>query len=335
METVIPASAPPDSTPTTISASEAAVEKQSFADFRDAERAKETGKPLPPVEQSFEDLENKPPVISTDGRSISKRQEKQNEAIREAVARATAEKDTEIARLRAAVPPPAAAPVTTSTAAAVPEWKRIAALPNAPKLSDTNPDGTAVYATLEEFNAAQNWFIDDVRQQQRQAQTAEAKAVESVTQTITGYQGRIAEAGGKPFLDALIPEVQQLRPIESLIANGEPQRNIGPRNVLTSEIIKSASAPQLLKHFSDHPDELKEFDGLKNSTEVLIAFGKVLAKVDAPTQQAALKTVTSASPPPTTLSTARSAAPADAVAAAVNRNDFRAFRDAERAARRA
>lgn len=313
--------APVVDTPAETSASVAAVEKQDFGAFRQAEKAERAGKPLQAV--AVAPTEDEPPAGTAPvERQPSKRQQATNDAIRLAVDHATADLAAENAALRAKVAPAPAEPAKP-VPVTLPEYKRLMALPDFPKLAD--------YDSLEEHSAAVSLFALDQRDAQRAGKDADAKAVEAITKTITGFQEQIATAGGKAFMDSLSPEVGALRPVEALHANGEAAK-VGPLNVLTSEIVKSAHAPQLLKHFSDHPEDLDRIAACRNVAEVYTEYGKVLARVDTPASASVVpKTLTSAPPPPTTFGTARSAAPADASSAAVQSGDFRAFRASERA----
>lgn len=316
----------------------AATNDNNFGAFKEARRAEQAGKPLPNVPVKAEAEASAPPPAPTspevgektaeptpEARELSKRQQKQNDAIREAVDRATADLRAENERLKAAQKPasePAKPPTPDQ-----PEYKRIVAMPNAPKLAD--------FDSVEEHAAAMALFVDDQREQARAAKEATERATSEVTKTIETFQGQITQAGGKAFLDKLIPEVQQLQPVEALHARGAGDQ-VGPLNVLTSAIVKSARAPQLLQYFSDHPDALDTVKACATVGDVYRALGTVEAKLDAPSPAApAPKTITSASQPVTTLSTARSAAPADAEHAAIEQNDFRAFKAIQLEKRRA
>lgn len=307
----------PTETATTQTASHAAVVADDFGAFRAAERAEARGTPQPdvPVPPPAEPVATEPPPEPA--RTLSKRQQEQNERVRLAVERATADLRAENERLKATAPKETPAPPAPKPA----PYKAYLELPGAPKLAD--------FESLEEHSAAMAVFIADQRLAEREAvRAAEADAraagAEAV-KTLETYQGQIAAAGGTAFLDQLTPEVQQLRPVEALQARGETA--IGPLNVLTSEIIKSAIAPQLLQHFSDHPEELRRFETLPHPAAVYRELGKLERALEPPSPSSA----SYATPPkPPRILEPRPAAAADPVRAALDRNDFRAFRAAER-----
>src|SRR3989442_13142458 len=114
---IAPAAPAPSAEPVaapTQTAVEAAVVSGDFGSFKEAGRAERVNKPLPdvplevPSDPPTAKAATPAPVAPAPERTLSKRQQDINDRIREAVERATADKDAEIARLRTSQP---AAPV--------------------------------------------------------------------------------------------------------------------------------------------------------------------------------------------------------------------------------
>lgn len=122
------------------------------------------------------------------------------------------------------------------------------------------------------------------------------------------------------FAERVLPTVGQAVPVEMLPAGS----TYGPHNVAAQEIFESAVAPQLMLHFSEHPDEWQALLSLSPAA-VVKAVAKVEARLDPASPKP--KTVTSAPPPPTTLG-GKGKPPVDEVLEASARGDWRAYRDA-------
>lgn len=330
-ETTVTAPAPTtDTTPTPEPATVAATKARDFGAFKEARRAERAGTPLPAVETEAKPAT--PSAETPESRQLSKRQQDANERTRLAVERATADMKAELDRLKAEVSQRSAAPkADTPPAPSTPEYKRILALPDAPKLTDFDgPDALAEHTAAVALFVAQH--VETERSQRESAHRAATQAHQDAEKTITTFQGHIQKAGGKVFLDSLSPEVGALRPVEALEAHGQ-QAQVGPLNVLTSEIIKSDNPTKLLKHLSDHPDELARFAALRTPAAVLKEFGKLAALVDAPTPAAAPTKLVSSAPAPVRQVETRNAAPRNPEIDAVTRRDFGAYRAARMAAR--
>ncbi len=306
---------------------------------RAAERAAQAGTPKPDVavvepEEAPAPAVGEAPAAGGEPRKLSRTQEKLNREIQQAVDRATTALQAENARLKALAAPPKTEPATpvdrTPAAPAKDAYKRYLQAPGAPKLAD--------FDTLEDHAAAMALFMADARHAERVTQDAHARAVveaeQKATATITGFQQQVTEAGGKDFLAKLHPEVQALRPVEALEAAGELHQ-AGPLNVLASELVKSARAPQLLQQLSAHPELLQRFRSATSVAEVYRHLGALESALDAPSDgRPHPKTVTSAPAPIRTLD-ARSGVSSDPALEALQRDNFRAFRLAERARERA
>jgi hypothetical protein len=167
--------------------------------------------------------------------------------------------------------------------------------------------------------------IDTEREQRAAAETA-GKAEE---ERIKSFKGRINQAGGNAFLEGVSEEVRALKPAQAAKVAGEP---VTARHVVASELIKSDVAPALMKHWTDHPEDLAKFDTCSDLPALLREFGRQEARVSAAPATPA-KTVTSAPPPPTTLGS-HPVESADRMEAAWRSGDMAAFK-AERRRERA
>ena len=155
-----------------------------------------------------------------------------------------------------------------------------------------------------------------------------------------------ASAADPTFTDALTPEVRALRPFAAL-QPGEPG---GPANVVAEQVFDSPIAPQVLRHFSEHPEALARLITMPPEIQAMPAavqvsrqlqwivkeFGKLEAALSAPATTATpLPTTLTHAPPPAQTLGSRPAPPVDPKAAAVksgNTAAYRAIRRQERAA---
>lgn len=362
--------------PTTVSAERAASEAGDFSAFAAADLAKRTGTPLPDV--AVEPNDDTPAAApGPDGRPISRRQAKINDAIRESVERATADSRAEIARLTAenarlrtpAAPAPTPAAPTPAATPTVADYKRYAAMPEAPRLSDVDAAGVPVFDSVEEHSAAMAAFVMEQRMAeqgaaaQRQREDASLAEAGRVRETRLREQLSAAQTADPAFGSKLSSEVRDLVPASSLrfdaqgqtvTAAGHVVAGVGPLNVLWDHVYNSAHVPQLLLHFSAHPEDLRRFetrpahlDALPLPTlirewdrHIAIEFGKLeasfaaAAPASAPVVPAKPSTISSA-PAPAPVHT-KTGSSGDAKAAALERGDFATFDrldQAERAAR--
>ena len=342
IETPAAPAAAPTPAPTTVSASLDAVTKGDYSAFHESEAAARRGTPKPSVEATIEtpaapvtEPPSTPAAPPTEARAISKRQQDLNDRIREAVTRATAEKDAEIARLRGAQPQPQPA---AEPAPREPAWKRIAAMPDAPKLAD--------FDSVEDHAAAMALFVDEVRHAERttEAQTRTAREQHDADETarISAFDARVtALAEHDPEIVSVIAPVA-----EALGKAG------GPYGIISSLALDSPVGPQLLRQFKEHPEELHALATMPESLrglppQVAIArhiqlivkgVGKLETKFDtveepAPVAAPAASPISAALPPLPTISRAGSSV--DPKAAALAKGDFAAFSQLERADRAA
>ncbi len=337
MDTQTPQPTEPVKVPATV----AATVSRDFGAFREASQAKQAGKPLPEVELPKETVTGDPTeagrAVNAKQRRREREQQRINEQIRSGVEAATKAKDDEIAALKAK---PAAEHVAAPVAAAkveepakpiepaVPAYKRIMGLPDAPKIEEF--DGPNA---LGEYQAAVTLFVQNTLDQEKQHGEQVKSHAQKLIARDDSYRERVAPKGDMTFLKSLHPKVidPSFRPVESLKrdAQGNISEPYGPLNILASKVVESEQAKPLLQHLSDHPEEMDRFAKLGTPDAVLIEFGRLVASLDPPKEETAPrpKLVTDASRPVTQF-TARNAAPSDPVMKAVKDRDFRAFRAA-------
>lgn len=341
-----------------VSATRDAANRGDFSAFDKADNASREGKPLadvpvatksgPPAEGVTRPAEVKP---------LSNRQQRANDAVRDAAERAVADavrdRDAEIVRLRAQIAAPttrAAAPAQPAAPATIPEYKRITALPGAPKLNDVDAQGNPLYESVEEHSAAMHLFVQQALTSERNAQTSHEEVAAVERARIDGFLERLeaAKTADPEFLNKLTPEVKALKPISGLAR--DQQGNItepsGPLNVLWELVYDSPVLDQLLLHFSAKPEALRAFEQMPAAVQKLPArmrtsahirrivqqFGALEASFGTPSTPAApvaaapaasTSTITSAPPPPPALS--RSGSSTNTKASAIARGDFATF----------
>lgn len=223
--------------------------------------------------------------------------------------------------------PPASKPAPT--AADVPEWKRWATHPNAPKIED--------FPVYEDFVTASAVFaaekVQEAREQRARLDQASRERMQSIDQTISTFKGRVDEAAkADPTFEAKIhPGLMEIRPAFAL-APGEP---LQPVNAIMQACVESEAAPALLLHFSS-PEGRKEWQELAKEptpASMLRRFGRIEARILAgstASAPAAAKPVTSAPDPPTTLG--RRAASSDPLGSALRDGNYTAYKRAADAA---
>ncbi|HYD54584.1 MAG TPA: hypothetical protein VEA99_18260 [Gemmatimonadaceae bacterium] len=175
--------------------------------------------------------------------------------------------------------------------------------------------------TYEEYIDARTEWRWEQRQHAEQAAAVTRQRVRAFTERYTA-----AQAADPTFVQSLSPAVLALQPIDAL----PPGAAVSPLNVLAQEIVQSEVAPQLLRHFSAHPQEL---EALRHAAPAVVV--RTVAKLEARLEGAAQAgsvtpqpTVTQAPEPPPTLGS-KPAQPVDEAAAAVARGDFRSYAAAE------
>lgn len=330
-----PVDTPTPETPQTQPATREAVQKGSFADFRAASRAKLAGQSLPdaPIQPA---ASGEPASAKPAPKKIALSPDELNDRIRTAVERAIQDHD----RLRAQPVPPAR-PMTPPPPV-VPDWQRYAAKPDAPKLEQ--------FESVEAHTAAMSAFV--ARQMLEERDTAQRQSAEQAALTeaqMTRAHGLIervnqAKASDPDFISKLSPEVLALKPFDALL----PGEASGPANVIAEQIFDSPLAPQVLRHLSEHPEDLQRLTSIPDFLQtvppalrtrqhigwIVREFGKLEAQLAATGTPSVSRAPSAPSPVPvpTTLGT-KPAAPTDPLRAAHASNDFGAFRRASQAAR--
>lgn len=336
-----PVAAPAVETPSApVTAVDQAVAGHDVAAFRSARAAERTGKPIAPTPAPAADPDDdaaddaRPPTPAAAPaapvRTVSKRQQQIND-----YERRLAEQTAELTRLRAQMtaPPAAAAPAAPATPATptIPDHKRFAAMADAP-----NEDA---FETYSEYTAALSLFIADKRYEERdQARTARDQQTQHERAIATrddAFRSRVdqARAADPTFDTRVTPAITALAPIEAVVAAGKPVTSL---NALATEFLENDLGPQLMVHFSEHPEDLQRFARLQ-PRQFLLELGKLetlLTPALAPAAEPP-KTVSSAPEPPRTLGSrpADTANPIDSAVASRDVSAFRAARLAERTAR--
>ena len=322
----------PAATPAPATAVDQAVTSRDFGKFREAKRAAESGKPLEPAPPAKEPAAAATPAATAPAAAVSRRQQEINEHIRRAT---TAEQENtqlreRLARLEAGRPADAQRPGDRPTPPA-------AATPAAPAqpAATADPEPTIdQFDSYEKFVSAQSrWAARQeitAREQAAQTRAAAERRAEADRTRATRFSDSVQTElkTDAQFLSKVSPEVLALKPFSAL-AQGERG---GPRNAIAEELLDSDVAPQLMRHFTEHPEELTRLERQPNVRALVREFGKLesrFAKTAAPAAAAPEpKTVPTAPAPPQTLGT-RPSDPPDAVASAVKSRNFAAYREAK------
>ena len=234
----------------------------------------------------------------------------------EATERAT-RLERELADLRAAAPKPDAPKASSTTPP--PSLADTVAAPDLskPALSDVAFFAAYPEASLGDFNRYVTRHEMGLATRQTQAQAARQTREQAARAAMAP-----AEKADAAFMSKQSPDVVALTPIDFLA----PGQTVTAANVVAQEMFVSPALPQLMQHFTDHPEELAR---LKTLPPLAIAreIGRLEAKVvSAPAPRP--QTVSTAPPPPTTLGT-KVVTQADEVESAVAAGDFRRYREAQ------
>jgi hypothetical protein len=332
----------PAAAETHTAATHAAVEGN-FREFREARRAERAGKPLADVPAPAAAApagdkaapESATPAAPVE-RTISKRQEDINNRIREAVERATADTQRELAELRARVAAPPAArtdpPAAPATETKVAEWKRLASMPDAPKLAD--------FDSVEEHAAAMAFFVNKTLHQERLDQEAGRQSEESRARYLNErgqeYGGRLAAAkeADPDIVSKIAPAIMAARPLSGLSDAERPKATFA--NLVAETGLFSEDPAGLYVYLSANEKEAARIASLPTPEAALRALaqldGRLTAARSAPAAPAkTTKTLTDAPAPDNTVGSRASDAAADPVMAAAKKGDFKQFRAAKRA----
>lgn len=213
--------------------------------------------------------------------------------------------------------------------------------------ADSSPATVAKFADYAEWlqqhpDATYEDYLDartDHRWAEQERVKAERAHAEAARTQLTGraqsFRDRLnAAVQAEPdFFEHISPEVAtQLTPLVEF-QQTHPNQPIPARVVIAEEIIGSPVGPQLMRHFSDHPQELQALLGSTDYTAIVRAIGKLEARLEAPPSSTGTPPpvpVTKAPPPPPSAGK-RTAAVTDERRSAVERGDFDAFNRAETA----
>lgn len=339
-----------------VTAEQAAVAEGDFSALQNATRARKQGKPLPDVGEAtpkppVAKLGPQSPIPSNVKRRVS--QDEINEQIRKGV-------EAELARRtgQPAAPPRAAAPLPPLPPSAPPpataaDWKRYASMADAPKLAD--------FDNLEEHTAAMALFVADKRFEERERDTSERQRaqrdLQALHQEAQQYADRMRKAFEQdPDLEILVQSSEEaartakaagvpLKDVRAALA-AKPISAMSPQerqsasfaNIVAEAIFRSEQPGTLARHLADHPEEADRIVSLPSS-QWLLALSRLDGRLETPAQLTRLSApprVSSAPAPPTTLGR-KPATPADPKRAALEANDFGAYRQAlhkDRQARR-
>jgi len=173
--------------------------------------------------------------------------------------------------------------------------------------------------------ARQEWKA----QESLRLQAAQLDRVQTAIRTRdTAFQERLnaVRSADPEFAASLSPEVQALRPFSAL-RPGEPITDPAG-HAIADAILESSVGPQLMRHFSQHTEELARLRTVPPAA-LFRAIGRLEAQIDAPSATpAGPPPVTHAPAPGTTLGSRPVQPPADAAADAEQRGDFIAYKDA-------
>lgn len=335
-----PAAQPaPTPAPAPASATDAAVQSGNFKDFRAAKRAERAGTPLATPSADSSPAAPATPAASTDatptpasepGKPAEKKADghkgNAETRVRELLTEQR-ELKAELARLRAGQTQPPPTPNAEASSAQTPA----PASTDDPKPDPTDatkyPDGQYDPKFIEDLG---RWAARDERRTSdtaAQTKARETARTEASRRRDVKFTERMdaAKAADPEFLDSLSHEVKLLRPTDALGAD----ERITARNALADEILSSDVAPDLLRHFSDHPEDLRRFDAM-GPRDLLREFTKLETAIQGKKPAAAPPKHVSSAPPPPPRVDGKGTTPADPVRAAVEKGDFAAFRAAKR-----
>lgn len=313
-----------------VTAADHAVASNDVASFREARRAERSGKPLetPPADSSS--AEPAEQAASTDASSApaseagTNRRRNADTRVQELLTDRARERDRadraerELAQFRQPAQPSTDAPPAGSSPAAAP-----AAFPSYDAYLATHPD-----TSYEEYLDQRADFRADQTYRARKAEEQQAAERAQLSRTqqerATKFQERITAvtATDPDFIARISPDVLALKPFDALLPGERPSA----LNAIAEELLSSPLAPQLMRHFTDHPEVLQHL-GTLSPRELLREMGKLEASFPDANAAVPLTPVTGAPAPPTVLGT-KPAAPANPADAAVASGDVAAYRAA-------
>lgn len=344
--------------PSTESAATAAVKSGNTQAYRAARRAERSGKPLEPVTVAAavnapapEAAPATPAPTTPTAPKRGRDEEYISTRIREGVDHGTRELRAEIDRMKAELsrhaPAQPAAPQEQPKAYDGTD-------PSDPKPQAVNYDDHDSYLDdrdawnerrIERKQAAQARGVQVAQERQELTTAQQARVDKFITQLDS------ARAADAEFVKKLTPDVLALKPFGALV----PGEVGGAANVVAEQVYDSPIAPQVLLHFSQHPDALARLIAMPPEIQSMPAavrtsrhiqwivkeFGKVEAALSAPATEsvpaepkAPQPQITAAPAPARTLGS-RPAAAVDPKTAAVKSGNTQAYREIRRAERAA
>lgn len=334
-------SSPAPDTLTPTSAADHAVVSGDQAAYRDARRAERVGKPLTPTPAESAPAEPAEQAASTDAQTEpasepGKPRKNADTRVKELLAERARERERaeraerELAALRSGSQPSDASPAASSPAPA----KLAIAYP--PEIASFDAYQAAhPESSYDEYMDARADYRFEQREQHRETTQREhqtrAQRAEAIKARDTKFQERIdaAIAADPEFVGSLSDDVKRLRPFDAIRdAQGRWTEQPSGYNAIAEEVLASEVSVPLLRHFSDHPEDLHRIAKLLPNQLV-----KEMARLEdrytsGKAAAAPPKTVTDAPPPPTVLG-GRPGSPADPLDAAVESGDQAAFKAAK------
>lgn len=313
-----------DATPVASSATDTPAEP-SFAEFKSAFLAERSGQPIEPTKEpaaaadtperaegtpSSTPAASEPAKAGHKGNADTRKVELQREIDELLTQRAMLRREVEHEQR--------AAPRTEPAHPA----SQPAAEDKEPQIEDFSdkPDPYAAYvAALGRYHArqefkAQQQTVDRQRQQDQLGQREQQRA-EKFREALK------AEHEKDPaWLDGISEEVKGLKPFSAL----KPDEPRSVLNGIAEELLDAPNPAALMRHFTDHPEEMRRIAGLPALAVVreMARLSERLAHPKTPP-----KTVSDAPPPPPTVGTRQGEA-TDAEAAAINSGDMRGLKRA-------
>lgn len=167
------------------------------------------------------------------------------------------------------------------------------------------------------------------REQQQRAQAERETLTRAQQDRAEKFRAAITDAtkADPEFISKVSPEVLSLKPLSALL----PGEQATVRHAIAEELLTSPVAPQLMRHFTDHPEVLSALEASPSPAALLKAFGKLEASLSHDAITPPTPQITTAPNPPTTLGR-KPATPVDEAEAALKRGDFSAYEKAANAA---
>jgi hypothetical protein len=314
-----------------------AVASNDVSAFREARRAERSGKPLAPstpdsasgepVDQAAStDATSKPPA-SEPGKPKKNADTRVQELLADrARERERAERaERELAALRTGQTPPKDVKADSSPAAAAetfPEYEEY--------LKTAGHEDHSYERYLRE--QAKHIVREEMRAEREQAdrEAGRQRAAQSVQERDTQFRKRLDEAtkADPAFMETLSDDVMALRPFSAIRdANGRWTEQPTGYHAVADEVLSSEVAPQLLRHFSDHPEDLHRIAKML-PTHLLKEMGRLEARITSGAPQTPPTKVISDAPPPAPTLSTRSSDSGSASDAAVQSGDVAAYRQA-------